>query len=432
MEAKGVMKRAGIGILAAILLLCGCNQNAAQKGGDVADSTAETAVQTTEEAVNVFVVYCEDSLTAELCRQFKQAHGEIPMRIIENADKQMAAWERGMNPDNEAYPDLVAVSSGELQRLAQAGLLQPLSDVGIKEADTAQMYEFMKEMGMEEDCLYGLTWQQTAVQFLYNRNLAQNFLDVENVEGMQDAVGEWTSLYTAADTVVHNSDGKARLLDSLAEVEHAILSTTPAWYEDGVMHIPDVLMDYMELYPELQKNELTWGEQPSGEQAARLRDKYVLGCFADAYLIRQELQDMGVRNGEWGLCYGPQTYAEEAVMLAVPTECSDPALAKQLLQDLTCNAEQLEEFALDKLVPVNHKEVMERLAETDEGKDPFLKNQNVFKEYTNAANQMPSEAPSQQDVELKELFLSEISAYFSGKRDIEETLAHFEKAVQSL
>ncbi len=427
------MKKAGIGILMAALLLCGCNQNTTEKEGKTDGSTdTEAVVQTTEEAVNIFVVYCQDPLTAEFCRQFKQEHSEIPMRIVENTEKQLAAWERGMDVENGAYPDLVAVSSGELETLAKAGLLQPVSDVGITEKDTAQMYDFMKEMGMAEDTLYGLTWQQTAVKFLYQRNLVQKFLDVEDGEGMQNAVGEWTSFYTAADAVAQKSNGKVKLLDTAEEMEDAILSATPAWYVEDTLHIPDVFMDYMELYPELLNNQLTWGEEKAEDTVDKLLDGTVAGCFANAYFIRQTLQQAGAKEGDWGICYGPQTYAEEAVMLAIPVGCSDPALAQELLKYLTCDQETMEQFALAKTVPVNHKEVMDRLVESEEGKDPLLKNQNIFREYTNAASRIPTEAPTEQDILMKELFLKEMESYFSGKRDIEQTLEHFAKIVEGL
>lgn len=419
-------------VLAALLALTGCSSQkpAEDTQGDLEKETV-TAEETAASEVP-FTVYCSDELTAAFLQQFQKEYPEVLLQVETATEEMLAAWTEGKTGEGLQAPDMIVVSSDRLGEYAQAGLLTELTSLGISEKDTENMYSFMKELGIEEGKLYGLTWQQTARAFVYNRSLAKKYLEVENNDDMQAAIGEWSGLYNAAEKINSSSEGKVKLLASSDEVWEAFLSANPQWYVEDTLVVPDVMVDLLERYPALIENELTWSYAAGSEEwLSALAEGSAVGCFGDAVLIQEGLAPyFNKDNGDWGFCYGPQNYVTEADMIAVTKECQDTELAAELLEYLTCDKEALETFARAQLLPVNHTEVMEALSEGDTGKYGLLKNQNILKGYTNVAGKISTKEPAKEDLELKARFIEEVEACISGEKNIEQALADFAKAVE--
>lgn len=423
-------RKLGALALAAVLLLTGCSsQEGSETGSKEVPQESTAAESQAEAAPEPFTIYCTDTLTAAFLEQYaaeNPASAEmIQVQLV--TEDHLAAWmENGVTGSEEA-PDMVVVSSDTLGTYAEAGLLTDLASLGMTETATEQMYSFMKELGLYNGKLYGVTWQQSARAFVYNRTLAKEYLEVENNNDMQASIGEWSSLYNAAVKVNSSSEGTVKLLGSTEEIRQALDAEQPEWYVEGQLIIPDVMIDYLELYPAFLEEDLTWEySQDSEEWLEALLNGSVIGCFGDAAFIQRELAPyVADGTGEWGFCYGPQNFVTEADMIGVTKDCQDTALAEELLTYLTCDEEAMETFAAAQLVPVNNMDLMKALSEEDTGKCALLKNQNILKGYTNVAGKISTKTVSEEEQALTSRFMEEIEACLAGEKDIEQALTDF-------
>lgn len=431
-------------LLAATMLLGGCSLITLRPLEKDEEKKTEPAVVTEEDTEaepaetqappEVFVIYCSDPLSAEFCRQFtaEQKRKDVVFCVVQPGDTPVD-W-RMLMPEDDGYPDVIVVPDQELQKLAADEIILPLDTIGISDADTEQMYEFMQKFGMVDDVRYGLTWQQTAKMFLYNRTLAEELMEAENGDDVQNELGTWSGFGNMAKVLKQESEGAVSLIYSGEEILKAFETLTPSWYEEDQLHIPDVMMDYMETYPLFKDGKLTASRLLDSEaQAAGLADGSVAGCFADAYYIGQVLAaNDAVKDGEWGLCYGPQQYADEAQVAAVTAACKNVDLAKELLLYLTCDEKAMKTFAEAQKVPVNHKDVMETLSKDDSGKLALLKNLNIYKSYTGAAKRMDIHEETDTEEFLRVMFLQEINSCIAGEKNVEEALDAFIARVESV
>lgn len=417
------------------LLLAGCStrQGSETETGDSAQEDTP-AVTETEALPEPFIIYCTDTLTAAFLQQYTEEHpvdaAHIQVQTV--TEEEFTAWKEEGISEPEAVPDMLVVSSEQLGTYAEAGLLADLSALGMTEKATEQMYAFMKDLGMYNETLYGVTWQQTAKAFVYNRTLAKEYLEIENNNDMQAAIGEWFGLYNTALKASTNSEGAVKLFASAEEIKEALDSAQPEWYVEDRLVIPDVMIDYLELYPALLANDLTWEyDQSSEEWLSGLLDGTTIGCFGDAMFIQEELATyFADASGSWGFCYGPKNFVTEADMIAVTKDCQDMELAEDLLTYLTCDKKAMNTFAEEQLVPVNHQEVMKALSEEDTGKMAMLKNQNILRGYTSVAGKVSTRTSTEEEQVLRSRFMEEVEACIAGEKNIEQALMDFAAAVE--
>ncbi len=427
-------------IMSALLLLAGCSnrQGSETETGELPQESTSAAEETeteTEALPEPFIIYCTDALTGAFIQQYAAEHDAdvAYIQVQTVTEEELDAWKDEGISEPEAVPDMVVLSSEQLGIYAEAGLLADLSSLGMTKRATEQMYPFMKELGMYQDILYGVTWQQTAKAFVYNRDLAREYLEIENNDDMQAAIGEWSGLYNTALKTSTKSGGGVKLLASAEEIKRALDSAQPEWYVEEKLVIPDVMIDYLELYPALLANDLTWEyTQGSEEWLSGLLEGTVIGCFGDALLIQEELAPyLAAGEGSWGFCYGPKNFVTEADMIAVTADCQDMELAEELLTYLTCDEDALGAFAEEQLVPVNHQEVMTALSEEETGKLAILKNQNILKGYTKVAGKVSTRTSTEEEQALRNRFMQEVEACVMGEKNIEQALADFAAAIES-
>lgn len=433
----------GVLVLVALLLFAGCStkQNAETEAGDSIQESAGTVTETeneteteTEAPPEPFIIYCTDTLTAAFLQQYAEKHpadaAHIQVQTV--TEEELTAWKEEGISEPEAVPDMLVVSSKQLGTYAEAGLLADLSAFGMTEKATEQMYAFMKDLGMYNETLYGVTWQQTAKAFVYNRTLAKEYLEIENNNDMQAAIGEWSGLYNTALKASTNSEGGVKLFASAEEIRAALDSAQPEWYVEERLVIPDVMIDYLELYPALLANDLTWEyAQGSEEWLSSLLDGTTIGCFGDAIFIQEELAPYFANaSGNWGFCYGPKNFVTEADMIAVTKDCQDMDLAEDLLTYLTCDKKAMSTFAEEQLVPVNHQEVMKKLSEEDTGKLALLKNQNILRGYTSVAGKVSTRISTEEEQALRNRFMLQVEACIAGEKNIEQALMDFAASLE--
>ncbi len=431
--------------LAGLLLLSGCStkQNQESEAESFTVESTQAAIETeieketeteTEAPPEPFIIYCTDTLTGAFLQQYTEENpaDTAHVQVQTVTEEELNLWMEGGITQPEAVPDMVVISSKQLGACAEAGLLADLSTLGMTEKATEQMYSFMKELGIYNDTLYGVTWQQTAKAFVYNRTLAKEYLEIENNDDMQAAIGEWSGLYNTALKADTNSGGTVKLFASAEEIKEALDSSQPEWYVEERLVIPDVMIDYLELYPALLANDLTWEyTQGSLEWLASLMAGSTIGCFGDAGLIQEVLAPYFKNaSGNWGFCYGPKNFVTDADMIAVTKDCQDMDMAEEILSYLTCDKKAMDTFAAEQLVPVNHQEVMKALAETDTGKLEMLGGQNILRGYTSVAGKVTTRICTEEELALRNRFMLEVEACIAGEKNIEQALVDFAASLE--
>ena len=92
----------------------------------------------------------------------------------------------------------------------------PLADLGLGDADFANIYSYTYEIGKSTSGVRkGVSWQAAAGGFYYRSDLAKEYLGAEDPAAMQAQISDWSKFVEAAKTVQDKSAGKTALADTL-------------------------------------------------------------------------------------------------------------------------------------------------------------------------------------------------------------------------
>ncbi len=324
--------------------------------------------------------------------------------------------------DEDGIIDLYWIESdyGYFEQYAQSYAI-PVSDIGITEEDTSQMYGFTKQRGTVDGKLYGIAWEASVGVFAYRRSIAKEVLGTEEPSEVQQYVADWEK-FTETAQQMKNSGYFMHITDDETLRLFYQAAQEPVVGDEGVT-IPDSLLEWAEqsrLYTE--SGFVTDASIWSDKWAERMDDGTVFGCFMPTwgigYTVPSNAQTSG---GDWAICEGPAPYYWGDEYLCVSKNTGDADMAAEFLRRLLSISRPAEGYT----VMPNNISAAQALSEDDSYSSEFLGGQNPYTVYHNAATLVDAENVSGVGYGISEYFGMSMREYISGDISYDEAVANF-------
>lgn len=245
----------------------------------------------------------------------------------------------------------------------------PLADLGLGDADFANIYAYTDEIGKSTSGVRkGVSWQAAAGGFQYRSDLAEQYLGVTSPAEMQAKIGNWSDFVTAAKTVAEQSGGKTALADTLGGMwqAYACGRTTP-WVVDNTLQIDAFCEDFANTAKELWDcGGITKNGQWTDEWTAAGTNDTCMGYFVSTWGFGGFALDAaggegGATYGKWNVCQGPQAFFWGGTWIVVNPATDNGDLARDFIISATSTESQMSAYAVAKPEYVNNSKVMDDL-----------------------------------------------------------------------
>lgn len=374
--------------LAMVFALCACGQSAApaEQPAPAAEEAApaEDAAPAAEETAAVadpFYVWAWNTdfvtILEQVLPQYLTEDELARVQFVNVGDSSIYQEKIDAilaDPTNEQYPDIMLLEVGYVQKYVQSGLLKNVKDLGITDADMANMYDYNLSLGTDAASgdTYALFWQATPGGWQIRTDLAEKYLGTTDPEALQDMLSTWDKVVEVSKTVNEVSNGKVKLLSSADDLKYVFCNgaRTSAWYdENDNIVIDDAIKEYFQLAKDLDG--LTFNAKMWSTDWAALKDGdgetteaciaftgcpwYTYWCLTDTW------------SCNCALIQGPQAYYWGGTGLAATADCSDTDLAYKILYYTTCDTDAMIAINSANGDFVNNKEAIAYIEENGSG-----------------------------------------------------------------
>ena len=222
-----------------------------------------------------FYVYSWNTEVQDRLNYFKEKYPEDFKRIEYVNTGDSTTYQEKIDgllgqPDVEEYPDLFAAEADYIKKYVNSDKTIAVKDLGITDDDMANMYEYTKEIPVDQRSgeVKGLSWQACPGSMMYRTDLAESLLGVKSPEEMQEKVKDWDTFLNTAREIKEKSGGATKILSGPDDASRVFLGAkTKPWVDqDSNFAIDDNVMKYIDIYKTLVEEELTNGTQQWSEQ----------------------------------------------------------------------------------------------------------------------------------------------------------------------
>lgn len=344
------------------------------------------------------------------------------------------------DPDAEKYPDMIALEPDYIMKYTNSDYLMPVEECGVTSKDMSQMYPYTIQIGTDEDgSVKGVSWLACPGCFIYRTDLADSLLGIENPEEMQKSISSWEGFLATAKKINRKSGGKTKIISSNDEIRYVFhANKTKPWVtSDDTLQIDPEMEEYMSVYRELEKKDLTQKtDQWSMEWMEGASDDNVFGYFGCTWFLQWVIKPQcgGERAGKgtyglWNICQGPEPYYWGGTWIVATKECSDADLAGKIMKTLCCDTATMLQMSEDGLDFMNNREVMRKVSDSGMGCDDFLNGQDFVQVFSDVSEHIDVSCMGQYDAEINALFDLQVMQYAWEDKKKEEVIADFKSTV---
>lgn len=341
------------------------------------------------------------------------------------------------DPENEEYPDLFAMEAGYLEDYTQSDQTLAVTELGIGEEATAQMYPYTLEASLDQESgeQKALSWQACPGAFLYRRSLAREYLGTDDPQEVQEQLTDWNSFLLTGEKIKQESGGLTKIVASVDDISNVFWSNKQAAYvdENHVLTVDKSLYKLFEVSKVLQQKNLTAGETMWSDEwlTGGARDS-VFGYFGSTWFLHWILKPNcgGEAPGEgtygdWAICKGPQAYYWGGTWVGASKYCSDREFAGKIMYALTCDSKIMKAMSDGTLDYINNRKAMQELQAEGKGKYDFLQNQDFIEVFGPMAEQVDVSFMSPYDSVLNQLLLIQVHDYADGDINHDAAVSQF-------
>ncbi len=333
--------------------------------------------------------------------------------------------------------DLFLLESDYALKYVDTEFTMPIADLGITDEDTADQYQYTKDIVTDSNGnLKGLSWQGCPGVLIYNRAIASEVLGTEDPAEVQEFVKDWDSFNETA----------AKMGEAGYKMT-ATVNDTYRVYSDNVSG-PLVQDDKIIIDPQIEKwiddskalvdAGLTgtgdlWGDDwskgfyPEGKVFCYFGPAW----FVDFCMAADDEASIAHAGG-WGAAEGPQGFCWGGTWIAAATGTDNASLVKDIMLQLTCNADIMKQIVIEKNDFVNNKKAMEEMAADESYGDAVLGGQNPLPMFCAGAENCDKSKVSAYDQGYTEKLQAAAKNYFEGNSTKEEAIDAFYTAVEEI
>lgn len=315
-------------------------------------------------------------------------------------------------------------------------------DVGLKDADVANMYKYTKDiMTSKSGVLKGVSWQACPGGFIYRRSIAKDVLGSDDPADVQKALSSWDQF----DAIAAKAKAKGYFMLSGYDDAFRVFSDNmkaPWVNADGKVAIDTSIMRWIDQTKSYTDNKYNnkaslWSAE---SWAGAGKDGKVLGYFGPSWFIDfclapATLADANAEKklgngsyGDWAFCKGPQGFSWGGTWLCGANGTDNIDLVKEIMYKLTCDKDTLVAIAKEMGDFTNNVPAMEEIGKS-EYKNAFLGGQNHVAYLLDSATTIDRSNMSMYDQGCSEQIQFNAKEYFDGMVEKDKTIENFYKAI---
>ena len=331
--------------------------------------------------------------------------------------------------------DLFLVEADYALKYVDTDYTMDVADLGITDADIADQYQYTKDIVTDSNGkLKGLTWQGCPGVLFYNREAAKEVLGSDDPADVQEYVKDWDTFNETAKTL----KAAGYKITSSTNDSYRVYSNnvTSKWVVDGKINIDDNIMKWVDDSKEL----VDAGETGTAElwsddwKKGFYPEGKVFRYFGPAWLVNFSMaaEDEGsIANlGGWGATQGPEGFYWGGSWICAATGTDNPGLVKDIMLQMTTNADLMKDIVVADDDFVNNKPTMEAMAQDTSYSSKVLGGQNPLAMYCAGVDSLDLSNLSAYDQGCNEEFQNAMKNYFEGNATEDEALDLFYKAVE--
>ena len=306
--------------------------------------------------------------------------------------------------------------------------------LGIKASDLKDQYKYTQDIVTDSNgVLKGVSWQGCPGAMFYNREVAKEVLGTDDPAEVQKAVATWDKFTeTAATMQAAGYNMVSSVMDTYRVYSNNVSSK---WVVNDKIVIDDNIKKWVEDSKKMvdagqTKTHTLWstewseGFYPAGK---------VFCYFGPAWLINFSMaadQEGSIGyNGDWGCTEGPQGFFWGGTWICAADGTDNSALVKDIMLQMTANAELMKGIVVKDDDFVNNKPAMEAMAADETYSSKILGGMNPLSMYCEGAGSIDLSNLSAYDQACNEEFQNAMKNYFEGNATMEEALDLFYTAV---
>ena len=331
--------------------------------------------------------------------------------------------------------DLFLVEADYALKYVDTDYTMDVADLGITDADIADQYQYTKDIVTDSNGkLKGLTWQGCPGVLFYNREAAKEVLGSDDPADGQEYVTDWDTFNETAKTL----KAAGYKITSSTNDSYRVYSNnvTSKWVVDGKINIDDNIMKWVDDSKELvDAGETGTAELWSDDWKKGFYPEGKVFCyFGPAWLVNFSMaaEDEGsIANlGGWGATQGPEGFYWGGSWICAATGTDNPGLVKDIMLQMTTNADLMKDIVVADDDFVNNKPTMEAMAQDTSYSSKVLGGQNPLAMYCAGVDSLDLSNLSAYDQGCNEEFQNAMKNYFEGNATEDEALDLFYKAVE--
>ncbi|MBR0147840.1 MAG: carbohydrate ABC transporter substrate-binding protein [Lachnospiraceae bacterium] len=328
--------------------------------------------------------------------------------------------------------DLFLVEADYALKYVDTDYTLPVADLGITDADTADQYQYTKDIVTDSNgVLKGVSWQGCPGIMFYNRDIAAEVLGSEEPDDVQEFVKDWATFNETATKIKEAGYNVTSTTNDTYRVYSNNVSSK--WVDGNTVHIDENIKKWVDDSKVLvDAKETTTAELWSDDWKKGFYGD-VFAYFGPAWLVNFCMADgeegSVATNGRWGGVVGPQSFFWGGTWICGANGTDNPALVGDIMRQLTCNADIMKDIVEKDDDFANNKTAMAQMAESGYT-SRILGGQNPLPMYMEGAEKIDLSNLSEYDQGCNEEFQNAMKNYFDGNAaTYEDALELFKKAI---
>lgn len=417
------------------------------------EAAAPAAPAATEQG-KVYNIYCWNTEFQDRFKSYFEEKGLIPEGVTVNwiitpsdggayqakLDEALLAQE-GAAADNKV--DLFLIEADYALKYVNSDYSADVyGDIGLTAADTANMYQYTKDICTDANgLLKGVSWQACPGGLIYRRSIAKDVLGTDDPDQVQAALSTWEK-YNA---VAAQAKAKGYYMTSSYVADYRVFSNNVSapWVDENNQIVVDpAIKQWIAQANTHLKNGYTlpygiWDTESFNESKVNGKAMCYFGpgWFIDFCLKPAALDNPddpaaeAVGNGtygDWGLVKGPQGYFWGGTWICAAAGSDNTELTAQIMKTMTCDTDTLLAITNQYGDFTNSVAAMTELGE--KGYEyGFLGGQNHIAVLLASAQSIDMSNITMYDQLLNEPLPQAFKDYFLGNTTEEEAYANFFK-----
>ena len=367
--------------------------------------------------------------------------------IIENGfdtyqEKLDMALEWQDNRDDDQKVDLFLVEADYAPKYTNAeGVCISMEELGLT-GYMSDQYLYTKEVVTDDEGrVNGASPVASPGLYIYRRSAAREVFGTDDPGEVQKYFSDWDKFAESAEAL---SDAGWKVVAGYDDAYRVYAQNVSAsWVVNGKIRIDDHLKRWV-------KQTKEFSEKGYINQTTQWSDKWfsgmtssgdVFGYFGPSWFIDYSLAtgslddfwgEQEVGNGTWGdwaAIEGPEPYFWGGYWICVAQGSDNTGLAADIIYQLTCNEEIMQDLVSEDWPFCNNRRVMRRFA-SDGEPNGFLGGQNALPLYCACADNIRIKHGTAYDWDAEQCFKDVMFDYFDDNVDLDTAIKSFYKMMQ--